>query len=150
MRGRKNMSGHIEGHILIVDDQQNWRDVLSALLQSQHTVQTASSFEEAKQAIVELTFDVAILDVRLIDQDRFNVEGLNLLKMIKETKPGTGVVILTGYPGSVKKGIVDEYKADKFVFKVPAGRTFDSAGFRSLIQELVIKYRGTDDQIEPD
>jgi len=78
----------------------------------------------------------------LIDEDTFNVEGLDLLRMIKERKPGTGVVILTGYPNSVRREILEEYDADAFVFKVPPGDTFDSASFRTLIQELVAKYKG--------
>lgn len=135
------MTEQIEGHILIVDDQPNWRAALSSLLKNQHRVQTVGSFEEATQAIAESTFDVAIVDVRLVDEDTFNVEGLRLLRMIKEERPGTGVVILTGYPHSVREGILEEYGADEFVFKVPPGDTFDSAGFRALIQELVTKYQ---------
>jgi len=139
------MTGQVEGYILIVDDQQNWREALSSLLQGQHMVQAAGSFQEAKQAITEFTFDVAVLDVRLIDKDTFNVEGLGLLRIIKERSPGTGVVILTGYPDSVRKEILEEHDADAFFFKVPPGDTFDSAGFRALIQELVTKYKDMKD-----
>jgi DNA-binding NtrC family response regulator len=133
------VTGQTEGHILIVDDQLNWREALTSLLRGQHTVQTAGSVEEAKQAIVEFAFDVAVLDVRLVDKDVFNVEGLELLHMIKEGKSSTAIVILTGYPKSVREEILNEYGVDAFVFKVPNGGTFDSAGFRSLIQALVAK-----------
>jgi DNA-binding NtrC family response regulator len=129
----------VEGHILIVDDQQNWREALSSLLQGRYVVQTASSFEEAKQAIVEFTFDVAVLDVRLVDKDVFNVEGLELLRLIREGRPSTSVVVLTGYPKSVREEIREEYGVDAFVFKVPNGGSFDSSGFRNLIQKLVTK-----------
>lgn len=134
------MTGQVEGHILIVDDQQNWREALSLLLQDHHRIQTASSFEEAKQAILEFSFDVAILDVRLVDKDSLNVDGLELARLIKEQRPRTCIVILTGYPKSVRGEILDEYGVETFMFKVPEGSQFDSLGFRSLTQKLVAKY----------
>jgi DNA-binding NtrC family response regulator len=130
-----------EGNILIVDDQENWRMALQHLLEGRHNAQAVSSYEQAEQAILASSFDVVVLDVRLVDEDVFNVSGLALLDKIKKHKPNTGVVILTGYPDSVRGEIVQQYGADAFIFKVPESGKFDLAGFRSLIQDLVMKYK---------
>lgn len=134
------MSRHVEGHILVVDDQQNWREALTSLLRDRYWVQVAGSFDEAKEAILEFSFHVAILDVRLVDRDSLNVDGLELVRLIKEQRPNTKVVILTGYPKSVREEILEEYGVDAFLFKVPVGGRFDSQAFRALTNELVKKY----------
>jgi DNA-binding NtrC family response regulator len=89
--------------ILIVDDQENWRQALRILLESEgFAVLEATTFHEAEDALAGTSFDVVVLDVRLVDEDMFNVEGLALQNMISAKNPDTRIVILTGYPKSVK------------------------------------------------
>jgi len=135
------MTSQPEGNILVVDDQENWRMALQRLLEGRYNVQTVSSYEQAEQAILASSFDIVVLDVRLVDKDVFNVAGLALLDKIKKHKPNTGVVILTGYPDSVSGEIVQQYGADAFVFKAPESGKFDLSGFRSLIHDLAVKYK---------
>ena len=123
-----------EGSILVVDDQPNWRLALSALLKSEgFAVTQARNFEDAKAILVSSVFDVAVLDVRLVDEDIFNVEGLELLGFVRANSPATRVIILTGYPEGIKR----ELEADAFILKVPKGSTFDSVGFTNLIREFI-------------
>lgn len=135
------MASQPDGNILIVDDQENWRKVLTHLLKDRYNVQAISNYEDAEQVIAQSTFDVIVLDVRLVDKDIFNVSGLALLEKIKKHKPDTGVVVLTGYPDSVRKEILQEYDADVFFSKAPEGKSFDTSGFKALIQDLVAQYR---------
>ena len=120
---------------MVVDDQQNWRELLRILLEKDgFQVTTAEGFEECKGILQKATFDVVVLDVRLIDQDIFNVEGLALLNEIHMKSPSTKAVILTGYPDSIK----NETGADAIILKVPHEKTFDKGAFRTLIRELFI------------
>jgi len=128
------MSLNNVGRIMVVDDQENWRELLRILLEKEgFLVTTVESFGECQKAFQKVTFNVVILDIRLIDQDTFNVEGLALLHEIRTKSPTTKAVILTGYPDSIK----NETGADAILLKVPHEKTFDKAAFRKLIRELV-------------
>ena len=130
------MSLNILNHILVVDDQPNWRLAFKILLESEGLkVSEASGFKEAKEMLTKSAFDLVILDVRLVDDETFNVQGLELLYSIKAKTPATKVIIVTGYPESVG----EKSEADALIFKVPEGSTFDSRGFKNLIKELVDK-----------
>jgi CheY-like chemotaxis protein len=113
-------------------------DLLSA---EGHTIEAAACFEEARGKISQQVFDLVILDVRLADKDVFNVEGLELLQLIKAQTPSPRVVILTGYPESIPTGTLEKWKADALILKVPSGSRFDSEGFKEKIQNLLQKAR---------
>ena len=124
-----------EKQVLIVDDQDNWRTALRTLIEDANVrVTEASNFDEAKRLLTSARFDLVVLDVRLVDQDEFNVEGLDLLNLIHAAIPDTKTVILTGYPESIRTTPPD---ADAFIFKVPQGTHFDSRAFKKRIKELL-------------
>ena len=79
-------------HILIVDDEAQIRELLSAYLRKQgYRVSAASTSEEALRALTETPVDLAVLDISLANED-----GLKLLSRVKMEFPGIRVVILTG------------------------------------------------------
>lgn len=128
------MSVSKAGRILVVDDQKNWRELLKILLEKDgFQVTTVESFGECQDTLQRITFDLVILDLRLVDQDTFNVEGLALLHEIRTKSSSTRVVILTGYPDSIKS----ETGADAVILKVPPEKTFDKVAFKKLIRELI-------------
>ena len=124
------------GRILIVDDQRNWRLALVKLLEG-HEVSLAESVDEAKQALQKNTFDVVILDVRLIDLDALNVDGIGLLRTLKCERPDMGLIVLTAYPENIRREVLERYPPDHLLLKVPPGLRFDSDGFRAKVGELV-------------
>ena len=82
------------GRILIVDDDENIRKVLSMnLLQLGYVVDTAATGEEAISKSDVNFYNLAIIDVRLPD-----IEGTKLLTLLRETTPKMMKIILTGYP----------------------------------------------------
>lgn len=120
--------------ILVVDDQENWRKALTSLLEDhESSVASAQDFETATALLAQGAFDLVVLDVRLVDQDKFNAEGLDLLHHIRATSPATKTVILTGYPESVH----EKPDVDAYIFKVPSGSHFDSRAFKRRIKELL-------------
>lgn len=79
-------------HILIVDDELQIRELLSAYLQKQgYRISSASTSEEAMDALRQTPVDLAVLDIGLANED-----GLKLLSQIKIGYPGVRVVMLTG------------------------------------------------------
>ncbi len=82
--------------ILIVDDEPTILLALSRLLETgESKVITAEGMEDAKQALLEYSFDLVIADVRLSGMK--GREGLELLSSIKESSPQTTVIIMTAF-----------------------------------------------------
>lgn len=79
--------------ILIVDDEKYLRELLAEVLTSHsHECETAENGEEALNKLADSRFDIVITDAMMPHMD-----GFALLKNIKETYPGTAVVVITGY-----------------------------------------------------
>lgn len=79
--------------ILVVDDEEALRTVLSAELEGEgYTVSSAGDGEEAISLIGQNNFDLILLDIKMP-----NVDGFEVLKYVKEHKPSTKVIMLTGF-----------------------------------------------------
>jgi two-component system, NtrC family, response regulator HydG len=127
------------GRVLVVDDHTNWLELVKAILEEHgHQVTTTSSYDEAVKLLQSTNFNVAILDMRLVDKQLYNVQGIALLKQIRETASETRAVILTGYPDPKQRDVaLNIYKASAYIEKVPEGTTFDLDAFSELIQGLI-------------
>ena len=79
-------------HILLVDDEESIRNLVSRyLVKRGYEVTTASSCEEASRLVDEIEPTVVILDIVLEDGD-----GLDLLADFKARHPDLPVIMLTG------------------------------------------------------
>ncbi len=79
--------------ILIVDDEEAVRDTLRDLLKKEgYDVLAVESGEGAIDAIRKEDFEAVLMDVRLN-----GISGLESLKKIKELKPDTIVIMITGF-----------------------------------------------------
>lgn len=86
--------------ILIVDDEQEYRDVMQMILRSKgFTVEMASGVEEAMKALDEKEYDLVLSDLIMKGKT-----GIDLLEEVKNKYPEIEVIIFTGY-GSVKNAI---------------------------------------------
>jgi len=80
--------------ILIVDDEEVVRlSHLRSLVDANCHAQVAEDGNEALRAMEQHPFDVVLLDLRMPDLD-----GMDVLKIIKERWPDSEVVVITGYP----------------------------------------------------
>ncbi len=78
--------------ILIVDDEEPFRDMLSSILKPEgYWIETASDGVEAINAVQNSFFDLVLLDVKMP-----RVDGVEVLSFIKEQFIDTQVIILTG------------------------------------------------------
>ncbi|MEE4358065.1 MAG: response regulator [Desulfococcaceae bacterium] len=122
--------------VLVVDDQNNWRKALRILLENEgYRVSDASNSQNAKELIRSSDFGLAILDVRLIDDETLNMEGLDLLDFIKKESPVTKTIVLTGYPEGI--GNTKPDNADDLILKIPGKSTFDIKGFQEKVKNLL-------------
>jgi len=82
-----------EGRILVVDDELSMREVLDITLGREgYDVTLADGGEAALRALDEMTFDLVVTDLRMR-----GVDGLGVLRAVKERAPGTAVVMLTAF-----------------------------------------------------
>jgi DNA-binding response OmpR family regulator len=84
---------HTKARILHVDDHQDTRLMMAALLQDRgYGVLTAGTVAEALELANEVAFDLYILDVRLPDGT-----GVDLCRKLHEMRPGVPVLYYSAY-----------------------------------------------------
>jgi DNA-binding response OmpR family regulator len=108
--------------VLIVDDMENWRNLLSDILSPTYDVIVCAGFDEAREAIASQVppFHVAILDIRLVEEDTENREGMGLAELLKAGEDYTRVIMLTAYPSKdTNTRAFNEYSVFKYMEKVP-------------------------------
>jgi DNA-binding NtrC family response regulator len=80
--------------ILIVDDDENIRTVLKAILKDEgYNVDSVGTAKSAIEKTRRNFYNVALIDIRLPD-----MEGIELLAKVKDTTPRMRKIIITGYP----------------------------------------------------
>lgn len=80
--------------ILVVDDDENIRKVLVAILEDEgYKVENVGTGKEAVEKTRRNYYNLALIDIRLPD-----MEGIELLTKMKDTTPKMRKVIITGYP----------------------------------------------------
>jgi DNA-binding NtrC family response regulator len=82
-----------KNRILVVDDEEALRTVLSAELEGEgYQVSTAADGDEAIKIIGAEQFHLVLLDIKMP-----NVDGFEVLKYVKQHQPTTKVIMLTGF-----------------------------------------------------
>src|SRR5713101_532653 len=93
------------GRILVLDDLKNWRDQqLETLLEGGFYGESASTVDEALQRLTENYYHVLIVDIRMVDSDEGNKEGIDLLgELDKRGLSGTTTVIVHSAYGTPER-----------------------------------------------
>jgi DNA-binding NtrC family response regulator len=99
--------------ILVVDDDESIRKTMKAILEDEgYIVDLAATGSEAIQKTKEKAYNIALLDIRLPD-----MEGIELLKLIKDTVPHTRKIMVTGYPSMQNAVAALNKNADAYLIK---------------------------------
>ena len=99
----------IPPHILVMEDEFNIAKGLEMVLTEEgYDVDLAMTGQSALDKSKEKPFDILVADLRLPDMD-----GMEVIKEVKERRPETEAIVVTGYPNvnsaveSVKMGVFD-------------------------------------------
>jgi len=126
----------MRGNILIVEDFADWRELLQGLLQREgHQVESVATLQEARDRLDKTKdLDLAILDIRLVETDETNEEGMRLLGDVSQGQAFTKVIMITGH-GTMEsqRRAFREFHAFDFFRK----EQFDSEEFRQAVREAV-------------
>ena len=119
--------------ILVIDDDENIRKVLETILEDEgYIIETAETAKKGIEKSEKEFYNLALIDVRLPD-----MEGIELLSKLRNTKPKMRKIIVTGYPtlqnavSAVNKG------ADAYVMK-----PFEVEKILQTIREQLKKQQG--------
>ncbi|PYN28252.1 MAG: hypothetical protein DMD76_05700 [Candidatus Rokuibacteriota bacterium] len=78
--------------VLVVDDNQVIQDILKQFLERGYTVEVVGNASMALASVVKKTPDAILLDVRMP-----GVDGLSLLKSLRDMGVSTPIFVMTGY-----------------------------------------------------
>jgi ActR/RegA family two-component response regulator len=87
------------GNVLVVEDEQEWQGIYMRNTDPLHSgiLRTAKDLVETTEAIEEMAFAVAFVDIRLDENDDQNTDGLKVLELLRRSGDHTSAVMLTGY-----------------------------------------------------
>ena len=82
--------------ILVVDDQTLYLKSLELALRKKYQILTASNYQEALECLKD-NVSLALIDIRLDENDDKNIDGLKILEWIKMNKPGIACFVMSAY-----------------------------------------------------
>ena len=117
-------------NILIVDDEQSYRQLLSLVFESDgHNVRTAMNGRQALESLQTEPADVIISDVKMPDMD-----GIEMLRSVRETLPDLGVVLMTAFASVETAREAFKLGADDFIQK-----PFDVEELKLIVRKTLEK-----------
>jgi DNA-binding NtrC family response regulator len=119
---------HKDARILVVDDEPMMADSLKQnLVEEGYTVDTAATGAEAIELFDRGGHHLAICDLQLPD-----IDGLEVLRHMKDARPATEIIVVTGY-GTVARA-VEATKAGAFYF---VEKPFDFEQMQPLVEKAL-------------
>ncbi len=125
-------------NILIVDDEQSYRQLLTLVFESDgHSVRTAMNGRLAIKSLIESPADIIISDVRMPDMG-----GIEMLRELRETMPDIGIIFVTAVKEVDTAREAFKLGADDFVTK-----PYDVEELKLIVkktlekQELIVENR---------
>ena len=122
-------------NILVVDDSPSWCAIYQeALSEASYRVRVATNLAQAIDCLNQQFFHVAIVDIRLDNDDRDNVQGVEVLQRIWELNEGTMAIVSSGHatadmlPTFMSYGVFD-FVAKRAVSPDDLARQYKSAAF---------------------
>jgi len=115
-------------NILIVDDEQSYRQLLTLVFaQDGHTIRTAMNGRQGLEELQNEPADVIISDVKMPDMD-----GIQMLRAVRETLPDIGVVLMTAFASVETAREAFKLGADDFITK-----PFDVEELKLIVKKII-------------
>ncbi len=124
--------------ILIIDDEKSVLDMLNVVFKKEgYRVKKSLSAQKALELIDEEDFDLILSDIRLPQ-----ISGMELLRKVKEKKPGIPVIMITAY-GTIKQAI-EAFKAGAIDYVV---KPFDVEELKIIVSQGLEKIKLKEENI---
>ncbi|KPJ69716.1 hypothetical protein AMJ44_02510 [candidate division WOR-1 bacterium DG_54_3] len=102
-------------HILVIDDQESTRRIISQMLIDQGYQVTPAA--DGKEGLALFNQNPEAIDLILADINMPKIDGFEFLKRVKHRSPASPVIFLTGINVDVAKIVGEEYKVDGIIKK---------------------------------
>lgn len=123
--------------ILIVEDDEDWCRLLVRYLgEESYKLEVADSFSLATELLRQDSFQVIILDLRLVEEDDENFQGMELLRVLREKDQDVAVIIVSAY-GTVEH-VREGFKVHN-IFAYLGKQSFDPEQYRKVVREAVLQ-----------
>jgi two-component system nitrogen regulation response regulator NtrX len=143
----------IASEILIVDDEEDIRDLIAGILRDEgFTTRVAGDSDGALNAVRVRRPQLVVLDIWLQGS---KLDGIQVLDTLKREQPDLPVIMISGHGtietavASIKKGAYDfiekPFKADRLIHVV--GRALEASRLRREVQELKLKAGDDSDMV---
>ena len=117
-------------NIIIVDDEQSYRQLLTLVFEDDgNSIRTAMNGRQALALIDEEAPDVIISDVKMPDMD-----GIELLRAVREIQPDLGVILMTAFASVETAREAFKLGADDFITK-----PFDVEELKLIVRKALEK-----------
>lgn len=117
-------------NILIVDDEQSYRQLLSLVFEEQgNNIRTAMNGRQALEMLDAEPADIIISDVKMPDMD-----GIEMLRAVRETLPDLGVILMTAFASVETAREAFKLGADDFIQK-----PFDVEELKLIVKKTLEK-----------
>ena len=117
-------------NILIVDDEQSYRQLLTLVFEEQgNSIRTAMNGRQALELLQAGPSDVIISDVKMPDMD-----GIEMLRAVRETLPDIGVILMTAFASVETAREAFKLGADDFIQK-----PFDVEELKLIVRKTLEK-----------
>ena len=117
-------------NIIIVDDEQSYRQLLTLVFEEEgNSIRTAMNGRQALGLIEEECPDVIVSDVKMPDMD-----GIELLRAVRETQPDVGVILMTAFASVETAREAFKLGADDFIQK-----PFDVEELKLIVRKTLEK-----------
>ena len=138
-------ASHIAAEILVVDDEEDIRDLVSGILRDEgYETRVAADSDSALAAVRQRRPQLVVLDIWLQGS---RLDGIQVLDTIRREQPDLPVVMISGHGtietavASIKKGAYDfiekPFKADRLIQVV--GRALEAAKLKREVAELKLR-----------
>lgn len=129
-----------KGRILLVDDLPEWQDTLADLLRmDDFEVDVAESLDVAIQRLSRTLYHVAIIDLRLVDWDTSNIEGMTILDEINRRFGKTDAIekiMISAY--SDKRQLREAFRKHE-IYDFILKEDFNDEEFREIVRQAFIE-----------
>ncbi len=103
----------IEKNILIVEDDRNIGNLIKEIVERKGNIATlVGDGEEGFKAFSNIKFDLVITDIKMPKLD-----GISLIKLIREKDKNIPIIIITGYGSDENIAAAKKYGVEKFLKK---------------------------------
>lgn len=128
------------GRILVLDDEEQWRNILGEALRSEFKVDVASSIAEGRELLRNNFYHLGVFDVSMVYGDGTNREGLDFVGELEQGDHAEGlrVVLISGYENKTwLREAFKKFKVADFQDKLDFSESEFLSDIHKLLEETV-------------